>query len=784
MDAPSAPSQRTASLGLIALSLFLLAFPLTIGKPGLPPNLKADEAAYYLMALSLVHDHDLRLDLRDTERVFHEYPYGPVRNLIAMTDDGWQTVYFGKPYVYSLFAAPFAGLFGADGLIFFNMLLMVGMVWLGVAFLRRHNPQPLAVLFSAGFFLLSSAFAYVFWLHPEVFNMASIALCLFAGLDRAEETGRRALWLAVLSGAALAPAVYNKPMLAALGLPVLFELARGRRWRPLGAWLLGAAVTFGAFAGVATVLTGHPSSYLGVQRQGVTVCSPDEMPIQPVFVTVPAEPASPAEPAPVTEPASSAAAAPEAAGDETSAVRVAQEAAAHSPTGNAWSWLFRVPHIVWGELAENAGYFLWGRHTGLLLYLPFAPLAVLLFLLHGRRSGTRWVLLGSLVAVALFFLVFIFFNWHGGGGFIGNRYFVNCYPAFLFLVTRLTPRWLTAAGYTLAGLLVAPILLTPFGANVPEPTLQAHVRNAPFRFFPLELSLRNVPGYEVLNIGDQRFLGRDDVVRPQGEQLWLHGAARVEVWWLSATPVERAVFELRSGAPHNLVELRVGDDVHQLDFAAAGQTARLELQPGKPERVRTLRYGEQGDRLYVYRLVVRSASGRVQPWTRLFPPNPCSTYVYDASRAENFYLGTVLTYLGDGAGLEADLYHLRWGQMEVPAQVSAGQTFTVVTRLFNRSEHAWAGAGAARVKLAYHWLDTAGATVVQDGRRTELPREVAPGERLVVSQQVTAPEQPGRYILELDPVLEHVAWFGARNGGDTYRAEVEVVAPQPAGSGS
>ena len=44
---------KTARLGLASVSLFLLLFPLTLGKPGLPTRLKADEAAYYGAGIDL-----------------------------------------------------------------------------------------------------------------------------------------------------------------------------------------------------------------------------------------------------------------------------------------------------------------------------------------------------------------------------------------------------------------------------------------------------------------------------------------------------------------------------------------------------------------------------------------------------------------------------------------------------------------------------------------------------------------------------------------------------------
>ncbi len=748
---------RRAALGLVSVFLFFAAIPLTLVKPGLPLTLKADEAAYFMMAESLAHDGDLVLGPEDAERVFREFPYRPVRNLIVMTDDGWHSVYYGKPYLYSLFAAPFAALWGANGLVWLNVLLTFGMVWLGAVWLGRHNEGGPAALFSAGFFLLSAGFAYAFWLQPEVFNMAAVTAALFLGLDRGRADGApeggsgaaaggwraRLRWrpqgvaAAALSGAALALAVYNKPMLAALGLPVVFDLVRRRRWLPAAGWLAGAALSLAAVAGLAVALTGHPTSYLGVERQGVSLCEPGVVPIGPG----PGGGAAPLD---------------------------------ERPTGGAWSWIFRVPDVPPGELAENAGYFLWGRHTGLLLYFPFTLPVVALFLLHGRRSARRWALAGAITLVALFFLVFIPHNWQGGGGFVGNRYFVNAYPALLFLVTRLSPRWLTPAGYLLGGLFLGPVLVSPFGLPVPEPTLQAHVRNAPFRLFPVEWSLREVPGYHRVTIGDYAFVGRRDAVLPQGDRLWLMGGVPVELWAIGNQPLERAVFEVRSLAPDNRIEIELGDGEARLELGD-GETARVELVPGGADKVRR----QGGHVFYVHRFEVETARGRIQPWTRHFPPEPCTYFPAPESSLEGFPAGVELTYLGTGEGLARDLYAVRWGERIVaPERVAAGEEFTVGVRLFNASEYAWTAEGAARVQLGYHWRGADGELVDYEGMRTPIDLPVPPGGAVVAAQRVRAPEEPGRYRLELDPVFERVAWFSDRNGGNVHRIEIEVVAAE------
>lgn len=610
---------RTAALSLAALTLVLLLLPLTARKPGLPVTLKADEPAYFLAALSLARDGDLRCETKDLRRLFDFYPYTGVRNLILMSDDGWRTFYFGKPYPLALFAAPFAALWGPNGVIAFNMALLLAMVWMGATYLRRFNDEAPALLFAAGFFLCSTSFTYVFWLHPEVLMMFSTTACLFLGLRPRPESPqsttdgrvgwRRWLWhpemTAFGSGAALAIGTYHKPMMAVLGLPVLFFLLRRRRFVGLGLWLAGAVLAMSFFAGLAVALTGHPTAYLGVERAGFTIQSPERPPIEPL-------------PMPTAE----------------------EEVGSRSA---GWWWILQVPKISWGELREDLVYFFVGRHTGLFLYQPFALVALGLFLLWGRRSATRWVLAASIALVALFFLILIPFNWHGGGGFVGNRYFILAYPAFLFLVTTIRPLWATVAGFALGGLFVAPLVLSPFGIMVPYPTLQAHVRNLPFQTFPFELSLFEMPGYMGEVDKDVWFRGRREQVRKVGDAFWVQGADTVEVWMQSAVPLADLTFAVTSPVKGNRVTLAMGSSTVTLEAGPGPQ--RVVLSPTHPSKLRRERdptdYGTVIP-FYAYRLMVTSTHGVLPHWLDL--PGP-----------QSFFLGAELRYLGaDGAAEEPD----------------------------------------------------------------------------------------------------------------------------------
>ena len=742
---------RGARQALLWLTLLLVLFPLAISKPGLPGSLKSDEPAYYLMALSLARDGDLRFEPRDAQRLFDEFPYFPSNNTILMTEDGWRTVYFGKPYVYSLFAAPFAGLFGANGVVAFNMLLLMAMVAMGASYLRQFNPDGLAVAYSAGFFLLSSGFAYVFWMHPEIFNMAGVTGALYFGFrpETSAPLAGRWRWLRgaaarpLLSAACLAPAVYNKPMLAVVGLPLIWLFFRRQGWRGVVRWCAAALVAGGLVAGISWALTGSASAYLGVFRKGWNVHTPEFMPpVMPERMI-------------------------ESKGDQGS-----------------WWWIISSPHSQLSDLAENLPYFFFGRHTGLFVYMPFALLSLLLFLFHQRRSRARWLLAGSLALVALVFLLWIPFNWHGGGGFVGNRYFVNAYPGFLFLVARVAPAWLTGLGYAAGGLLLGGILFTPYGAPVYRPTLQAHVRHKPFNLFPFEFGIRDkIPGYWGSAQLGAWFYGRKDLFEVNGEELWFHGRTEVPIWMFSNEPLDEVLFRVRSAAPGNRVRVRLADAVEIVEFDAEGPGSQLvTLRPTRASRTRSERVRPARDvrtipfqewprqLLQVYELEVESSRGQ-------------GSLADELDEAE-FYLGAALTYLGSPADLERQVWSVEWLECAFPATVPLGsepadEPFRGTVRLRNTSGEDWpSGPPDGRLKLSYHWLDQAGQPAVFDGRRTAIGRDLAPGEEVEVVQEIWTPAVPGRYRLEVDLVWEFVGWF-SRRGAPTCSAEVEVLA-QPA----
>jgi hypothetical protein len=376
-------------------------------------------------------------------------------------------------------------------MVLLNVLLFVGMIWMGAFYLQRYNDDGIAALASAGFFLMSTAFAYVFWLQPEVFNMACVALCLFLGfrprdgadltatdLERTTDLPASLLAMAV-SGAALVPAALNKPMFLAVALPVWFTALRARQVKGLASWFLGALLSLGLLAGLSLRGTGHALAYFGAERVGAVVCEPGKMPP----MAMPSDPSRRLRRRRLSQ-----ARRLRADGRHLNAVACgagvyrggqSSRRALRSRAPSLRRRLRCAADVVVVDLPPADDHLEGAvREHRLLPVGPAHRRAALpavrrdwrscFFLLQGARSPRAGCLLASLVLVGLAFLILLPFNWHGGGGFLGNRYFVSVYPAFLFLMTRVRPASVLALGFTLGGLFLGRSCSRPSAPRCPR----------------------------------------------------------------------------------------------------------------------------------------------------------------------------------------------------------------------------------------------------------------------------------------------------------------------------
>lgn len=115
---------------------------------------------------------------------------------------------------------------------------------------------------------------------------------------------------------------------------------------------------------------------------------------------------------------------------------------------------------------------------------------------------------------------------------------------------------------------------------------------------------------------------------------------------------------------------------------------------------------------------------------------------------------------------------------EVPSSLEAADVARIRVRVTNCSEVTWRHdiPAGRHICVGNHWLREDASRVVDDDGRGFLPKPVAPGETVDVPLRVQAPGEPGRYLLEVDLVQEHVCWF-VQHGSPVARASVAVVGP-------
>jgi hypothetical protein len=565
-------TERGARLVLGALVAGLAAAALATDLPRLSGGrFWGDGATYYAMAASLAEDGDVRYEARDVLRVRREYSFGPQGVFLKRSSGGFTfdrgagfpwirrvgpaepRLYYAKPLVYPAVAAPFVALLKTRGLLLVNALCLGLTLVLGYRELRRQASPASALALTVVLFLGTVTPLYLLWLTPEIFTLGLVTAGLVAGRH-----DRPAL-AAVLLGIA----VYSKPSNLFLALPLGAEpLLRGWRGEAGGRpWvrgllesarrgaILGAVVL--ALFGVNAAMTGEMNSYGGERK---TFDGKYPLEVNGVTFDNSGFWMTTEHLGPLVQGADDAL-----QSDRTDPVRSASELRA--------------------SFLSNLGYFWVGRFGGAVPYFFPAVLAVCLFLFRGPREGTGGLALAALLVSYLFYIWLIPANWYGGGGAVGNRYFLNLLPLVLFLVPR-GREWVVVTGGAMAGLvLLAPILGAPVEHSLNP---GRHATYETFRIFPIELTELNDlaiftetwrkklrfgdtegsraehraadPNAYYLYLPDDGTFGRETAFG--GEGVWLRGGASAQVILRALEPVRRMTVRVTGGPGGDEVSLQ------------------------------------------------------------------------------------------------------------------------------------------------------------------------------------------------------------------------------------
>ena len=120
---------------------------------------------------------------------------------------------------------------------------------------------------------------------------------------------------------------------------------------------------------------------------------------------------------------------------------------------------------------------------------------------------------------------------------------------------------------------------------------------------------------------------------------------------------------------------------------------------------------------------------------------------------------------------------------EPPSKLRTGQKEVITVKVKNASDVVWWQRGGEindrpdnkfYIAVGSRWLDKDGKLTSETEGHSGISKDLRPGEEAEMTLQITAPKEPGEYILSLDMVQEGVSWFGEK-GSPTTKAKVTVV---------
>ena len=600
------PTWRLGASSTAAVGVVLIAWALSIDFAKASGGFAGDAATYYTLGHSLAHDLDFEYRRDDLARVWREFPSGPEGIFLKRGSGGG--LFYAKAYIYPLAAAPFIWLFGTNGFFVLHALLMTICFACAYAFLAARSHPVGALVFAFAFLFVSVVPVYMVQIGPDFFIFAVVLIAYFFWCYKeaagpapiAPAMSWRTRWLLAarsdtVAAALLGVATFAKPTNVGLFMPLFVSAVLRRQWARLARMsAVFTGVVIALFA-LNIALTGD-WNYQGGERK--TFYANGDGTFTGGF--------------PYLNDASTF--------DSVGLSRVG---------GGSFGVLFTRDALL-EVFPHNLGYFVFGRHTGFAIYFLPGMMAVLLFLAATRdRAMWQWLTLAAGVITAVVLLIYMPFTWSGGGGPVGNRYFLGTYGVFLFLVPPLQTAVAGVLTIGLSALFVAPIISGPLHAtrNPAE-----HAKTGLFTWLPTELTMVNDLPVNVLRDrvrqplgGDPPILGYfidDNVYNREADAFWVRGEstadillrARIQteadvagVQMARSLRIEKLTAILESGPRPNRVVISTGGDRRIVDLAPSSQqTIELAMPHGMPYK-----YDPRFPTNYVYMVTISSSTGFV-----------------------------------------------------------------------------------------------------------------------------------------------------------------------------
>jgi len=584
--------RRITFSALLLIFLFLLCLSLFINLPALQKHfLFADEAIYYAMTQSLAKDGDLEYTNKDLLRYYKAFPSGPLGIFLKKGKNN--KIFFAKSFAYPLFAAPFVKIFGSNGFFVFHSFLLFLILLMGYTYFSLSNRPSLSLFFVLTFLFASIGVVYFIWISPDFFNLFLVFSIIFFWLYKikyAEKENQAKIksrlhgflqsgWTDYLACALVGIAVFSKPPNIVLMGPLAFYALFKKRFLKAFLMVFIFLLISGLFWGTNYLVTGE-WNYQGGERKTFYF----DYPFAKEHMTF--------------------------------------DSLGHEMTSEGYGGKHLLPPRI---VVYNLFYYFWGRFTGFVWYFFPAFLFLILFF-FGKKRLYQWLIFTALFAEILIYIILMPDNYAGGGGALGNRYFLNIYPLFLFLPKLKKSFKEIGLCWIVASIFISQILISPFlHSHFPA----THAKKFPFKILPVELTLiNNIPTNTNPNARRQKvgtesqrawiyFL--DDNFHPKLEPsgFWTRGPHTAEIILKTWFPVKKLVFHLQNNPRlRNEITVKVGRQKQKITIAKK-QWGTLEFPVGKGFHMKAT---------HLFKIKIKASKGSIP-------------YYEDESSDERRYLG-------------------------------------------------------------------------------------------------------------------------------------------------
>ena len=549
---------------LFALLLIVVGFCSSVDVHHSTPYLFADEAVYHAMSLSLAYNYNLKYDLEDLNLIYRFFPAGPRGIILKQSRD--EKISYAKPFLYPLICAPLYRIFHLN-----SFLLINGFAWWLTLYILftvwGRNWQSLIFAFIC---LSFSAFIpYVLWIHPEI--LTAFLVALFCGLWRLFETKqlkpKYQKYTPEFMGITLACIAGLKLPLVIIGLAPLLDWLGSLKIRTILRGIAAFSIVLIIITSTNFFATGSINPYSG-QRKIFN----DHYPLL-------------------------------------------HEGQNFQESGNSWSTETAKFYFVPEVFLANLDFFFVGRFSGLLWY--FTPVIfVLISWLFGNRDRIGNRLLPICLLLIVTQLVMIPTNYHGGGGALGNRYFVVMFPALLLCIPKPPGKRMLIMTAIFSGIFSGPFLMQSFSASY-RPGL--HTLNKPYSFFPCEWTLTGSfplfdPRYRRVQFdnfdGYCYFLDHHSYGK-EGNGFWVKGDQTTEI--LLETPLAPKRFLFHAGNSFSpidgLIDFTGGSFQFHLDPM---ETKLLVFPAGRGHRMINI-YGQEK---WIHKLKLTISGGAIPKFSQ------------------------------------------------------------------------------------------------------------------------------------------------------------------------